>query len=285
MEAPLHVSIYSVLRNLHPLWNAKIYVLAPDVPPYSLARLRRTIKSADRPSTLVEITGCDCSVFSKLRPFHGSYAAYYRLLLPEYVTEDRFLYIDADTIPEIDVSPLFELDLQGHPMGVVYDVPIKSSFDADFYLSRGLDPNAPCFNSGVILFDRLQWLKQNCFSRLMEFARAHPHDLKSADQTVLNVVFARDRAELPEQFNVKLSTSRRLPIPERGIFHFVGSPKPWDMFGRIFHPYSYLWKRASRPVPLRPSERVPSLGFRNWQRLPNILGGYRRILRHRWAGR
>jgi lipopolysaccharide biosynthesis glycosyltransferase len=282
MEAPLHVAVSSVLRSLHTDWHAKIYLLTEGIDEAAIHRVRETLNRVGRPYELVEIASADTSVFRKLRPFHGSYAAYYRLLLPDFVTENRFLYLDTDTVTKVDISPLFQLAMNGYPLGFVVDGVVKWQLEHKFYISQGAIEDDPAFNSGVILFDVEQWKAQSCFARLMEFCNAHPGDLVAADQTALNVLYSKSCFHLSPEFNVKLSTVHRTPVPEKGIFHFVGSPKPWDILGEFFHPHAEIWNEASKRVALGFTQRSAYTDLRSWRRLPRIIGGYRRILRQRY---
>jgi lipopolysaccharide biosynthesis glycosyltransferase len=282
MEAPLHVAASSALRNLHPGWAAKIYLLAEGIDAKGIARLRETLNRCERPYELVEITGADTSVFSRLRPFHGTLAAYFRLLLPDFISEQKFLYLDTDTVTTIDLSPLFALDMGGYPLVFVVDGVVKNALDCKIYIQHGAVADDPCFNSGVILFNVEQWKAQNCLSRVLEFGNAYPDCLLAADQTVLNILFAKDCCRLSPEFNVKLSTHVRDPIPEKGIYHFVGSPKPWDILGEFFHPYHDIWDEAIQCIALRFVQRSAYTDHRSWIRFTRILGGYRRILRVRY---
>jgi lipopolysaccharide biosynthesis glycosyltransferase len=281
MEAPLHVAAASALRSLHPDWIAKIYLLSDGIDRNGIVRLRQTLDRCARPYELVEIRGADTKVFSRLRLFHGTHAAYYRLLLPDFIAEKRFLYLDTDTVTSVDVSPVFDLDMGGSPLGVVLDGVVKWSLDCDVYLAHGANPDDAAFNSGVMLFDVEQWKAQHCFARAIEFANANPDCLLAADQTLLNILFAKQCYRLSRKFNVKLSTVVRAPLQDKGIYHFVGSPKPWDLFGEFFHPYHYIWKQAKREIALNFAQASPYTDVRSWIRFPRIVGGYRRILRQR----
>jgi len=282
MEAPLHVAASSVLRSLHPDWTAKIYVLTEGINEAAILRLRKTLDRVQRPYKLAEIKSPDTSVFRNLRPFHGSYAAYYRLLLPDFIAEERFLYIDTDTVTTIDVSPLFQLDMNGYPVGFVGGGTVKWALEKAFFISLGAKEEDPSFNSGVMLLDVGQWKSQNCFARLMEFCNAHPDKLIAADQTALNVLFAKHCYFLAPEYNLSLSPDRQRTALQNGIYHFVGSPKPWDLFGELFHPYHYIWSEALGRIALGFIQRNTYTNVRNWVRFPRIAGGYRRILRQRY---
>ena len=64
-----------------------------------------------------EILNCRVSAESfkhvSLPSTHIHYATFFRYAIPEFVQEDRVLYLDCDMIFTQDLSPLFEVDLGG----------------------------------------------------------------------------------------------------------------------------------------------------------------------------
>lgn len=277
MEIPLHVAATSVLQNLSPDFAVRFYLMLDGV---EVGRLRKSLDKAHRPYEIVPLPIPNASTFSRLRPFFGGHAAYYRLLLPDMIQESRFLYLDTDTVTKIDVAPLFSIDMEGHAMGFVVDGRVKSVLESRFFLSLGMKEDDPMFNSGVMLVDVQQWHRENCFARIMQFCTEHANDLMTADQTALNALFAQDCFHLNPIFNIKLSAVVKEGNPKTGIFHFVGNPKPWDLFGSMLHPYYALWDSAVQKTALGLSSRS-FLNLSSWTRLPDILGGYRRVLRQR----
>lgn len=281
MEVALHVAAFSVLSNICSGSSLKIYVMVSDFPEDGISRLRTTLGRVGKPFELVVLSP-DVEPFVGLRPFHGSLAAYYRLLLPALIAEERFLYLDLDTVTALDVSPLFSVDMQGYALGFVATGRVEMALEKPFFLSVGMVPSDPCFNSGVMLVDTKEWEKQECFRRVIEFCHAHPNDLLAADQTALNVLFAKDCFHLDSKYNVQLSTIyKNRDIELGGINHFVGSPKPWDLFGDMFHPYASFWKSFLKPISLCFYKKNPYLNIQNWWRLPHIAGGYLRIMKQR----
>jgi lipopolysaccharide biosynthesis glycosyltransferase len=183
-----------------------------------------------------------CSNIQQTAAFFGSHAAYYRLLLADMIKESRFLYLDTDTVSQVDVAPLFSINMQSHAMGFVVDGKVKSALEKNFFLTLGMKDEDPMFNSGVMLVDVHEWHRQSCFARVMEFCAANPDYLMAADQTALNALFSKNCFHLDPIFNIKLSTIAKRENPDVGIFHFVGNPKPWDLFGSAVHPYYTLWE-------------------------------------------
>lgn len=161
-------------------------------------------------------------------------SAYLRMLLPSVLEADydRILYLDSDIwVKGGDFDGLFSIDLRGHPVGAVRDnqqwrTPGRMVQEfRDFNL-----PNAPYFNSGVILFDVASWKAQAVESRALEFGARHGARLMRHDQTLLNCVLHRNWAELSPVWNWQYTWSTRLlePMADANILHFIGSRKPWN---------------------------------------------------------
>jgi lipopolysaccharide biosynthesis glycosyltransferase len=115
----------------------------------------------------------------------------------------------------------------------------------------------------------------------MEFCRKYPDALLAADQTALNALFSRSCFRLDPLFNVRLSTIVRDDLPAEGIYHFVGSPKPWDIFGNLFHPYSRMWNEYRKSAGIGVLTLNPYIQPSAWGRLPRISGPYLRLVRWR----
>ena len=284
MEAPLHVAASSLLRNLRADYTARFYFLLTGFSEAAIARLRRTLNATGRTYTMKILGTHDTGLFRGFRPLHGNLAPYYRLLLPELVQEERLLYLDADTRIELDVSPLFELEMGSKATGFVVSGTVSSALDGAFHLSIGRDAEAPAFNSGVMLFNLPEWRRQDCSARTFAFGRKYSTELISHDQSILNALFAENCLCLDPRYNVQvLGTTAPEAIPANGVFHFVGNPKPWDIGGRLLLPHAGPWFDDLRKTAIPPLQRISWLNWTAWARIPGILGGYRRILRKKLA--
>lgn len=282
MEAPLHVAASSLLRNLHPDYTARFYFLLPGFSKNAIDCLRRTLSSTGRDYTMNVLENFDTSILRGLRPLHGSYTPYYRLFLPDLVHEERLLYFDSDMRIKIDVSPLFEEEMGSKAMGFVVTGTISKALESKFFLSLGKAPGDPAFNSGTMLFNLPEWHRQECSVRILAFCRKHRTQLATADQTALVALFASDCFHLDVRYNVAVyGTTAPEAIPVTGVLHYLGSPKPWDIGGRLLLPHAAPWFEDLRKTAISPIKRVPWLNRGAWMRLPRILGGYLRVLRSR----
>ncbi|MCV2878880.1 glycosyltransferase family 8 protein [Sedimentimonas flavescens] len=178
----------------------------------------------------------DAEAFFALFPTksrHGA-TAYARLLVPSIFQNDydRILYLDSDIhIQSCNLSGLLRANLDNRAIAAVRDNPQwrtptrKPSEFKKFDL-----PNAPYFNSGVLLIDVRNWQKEDILGQSAKIGRTRFSDLERHDQTLLNVIFHRKWAELSPVWNWQYSASARLHEAVFGanIIHFIGPVKPWN---------------------------------------------------------
>jgi lipopolysaccharide biosynthesis glycosyltransferase len=146
--------------------------------------------------------------------------------------------LDSDLIVGADVNELFQSDLENQALGVVFDGCVRNALESAFLLGLGLSTDAPYFNAGVLLLNAAAWRNEQLTQKCLEFCGRHARQLVNADQQVLNSVFHQRVLSLDKRFNVPLyPTTARWSSGRAGnqIIHFVGSPKPWDLFGPHCH--------------------------------------------------
>jgi lipopolysaccharide biosynthesis glycosyltransferase len=280
MEAPLHVAASSLLRHLDPAYQLRLYFLLTGFSQRDINHLRSTLALAGRPHSIKILDSSPSRIFAQFPGLHGRQSVYHRLLLPELVNEDRLLYLDSDTCINTDVAPLFNLDMAGKPAGFIVDGTVRYALDNTFQTLIGRSIEAPAFNSGVCLFNMPEWRHQNCTVRLMALAAKYQQQLISHDQSLLNALFADDCFHIDPKFNLKIYPSNvKKEIPSDCIFHFVGSPKPWDIGARLILPQARIWYRALRQTALPFTKRVSWFNLNSWLRFPKIASGYLRALR------
>jgi lipopolysaccharide biosynthesis glycosyltransferase len=228
------------------------HIVDNDLSDASRAKLTTTISRAGGNVRWYTI---DPSVYQEGGLFlHVSRAAYYRVSLPELVPADveRLLYLDSDLIVMRDLSPLFEVPLDGNTIGAVQDVSQRDG------THLGLEENAGYFNSGVLLIDVHRWRERNVSKRVRErIEQGLP--TRWADQCHLNAVLEADWLSIPALWNlqslhlsadiahVPLTPEIREAIVNPAVVHFCTSDKPWFM--RCRHPYRSLYWRHLHQTP------------------------------------
>ena len=172
-----------------------------------------------------------------------SIAAFYRLflnsVLPDYVK--RVIYLDADTLPVLDIKELWEEDTGESGIAAVaeYDN-TEEHFPKWVCDNGGLDYHR-YFNSGVLLIER-----NGVFSdhKLLEksvlFLERHP-ECGFVDQDALNSFYGNVYRKLPLKYNVFVPVRRYKGIKciEPAIYHFdsgsLGMFVQDDIYDRLFY--------------------------------------------------
>ena len=192
---------------------------------------------------------------------HVNRAAYLRLLIPELVPENvnRVIYLDTDLVVLDDIQELWEMDLEGKPLGAVPDLGILASsrMRRQKEETLGIEEGELYFNSGVMVMDLKAW-RENQYGpqviRCVEEGNFRHHD-----QDGLNKVFRDNWKPLPLRWNV-IPPVFTLPVKvlkkRPGVFHWAGRYKPWEFppkghFNEKYYTYlaSTAFAGAKMPQP------------------------------------
>jgi lipopolysaccharide biosynthesis glycosyltransferase len=156
---------------------------------------------------------------------------YFRCLMGSVLPPSarRAIYIDADAIVLDDLQELWQSDLDGKVLGAASDYFLPRCRDAvGPWQELGLDPEAPYFNSGVMLVDLDRWRTEDVASRVLRrCCDSREHLLAQGkwpqyDQFGLNVVLQGQWHLLSQDWNY-LS---ELPEKHPHVVHFCGGGKP-----------------------------------------------------------
>jgi lipopolysaccharide biosynthesis glycosyltransferase len=157
---------------------------------------------------------------------------------------ERVLYIDGDTLVDIDVAPLSRLAMGGAVVGAVPDIGrvlVGRREEAQVRLELG--PAGAYFNAGVLLIDWPQWVGTSVGETCLRALVADPNRFVQADQCVLNYVCRGRWLELDRIWNYQ-PASVVYDAPSGGggasgsLVHFLGGRKPWK--SRLRHPSRFV---------------------------------------------
>ena len=176
---------------------------------------------------------------------HVNRAAYLRLLIPELVPQavHRVIYLDTDLVVLDDIQELWEMDLQGKPVGAVPDLGILASsrMRRQKEETLGIQEGKLYFNSGVMVMDLEAWREKQYGDQVIRCVGEG--NFRHHDQDGLNKVFQDNWRPLPLRWNVippvftlpvkvlKKSRWRNLALEalERpAVFHWAGRYKTWE---------------------------------------------------------
>lgn len=186
---------------------------------------------------------------------HISNATFYRFALPRICPPHvgRVIYLDCDLIVVRNILELWRANLNGFPMGAVYDPGVAP---LSFARRWGLPETNPAyFNAGVLLIDLKQVRQSRLFESAYDFLLQNWDGLEYMDQDALNYSFwgrwyglnpiwnAQTCMLLPNEV-CKVPPSRdarRRPA----IVHYTTGRKPWLV--ETYNPYAWLyWRNLAR---------------------------------------
>ena len=166
--------------------------------------------------------------------FSGLPTHYYRLLMPEFIpaSVQRVLYLDCDIVVMRDIYDLWSMDFSGHVVLAVQDLGFPLIKDSILnYEKLNINPDAPYFNSGVLMINMDLWRRENISIRALHCVRTTDKNMFK-DQYGLNVVLHKRWKKINPNWNVpsKLYPSRPY------ILHYAFYIKPTS------NEYSYNYR-------------------------------------------
>ena len=189
------VSIHSLLKH-NP--EASIVILVNDISDGSASFLQKLVSDRGGSLELIDVKSRLLKIRELGAGSYVSFSAYSRLFIPALLIGrfERAIYIDGDTLIASSLASLTDLDLHGKAFAIGFDC-IHNAYKKLI----GLPPDAPYFNSGVLLMDLDQWLQSRCSERVFDYMKNVRHDLMFGDQDYFSLVLADAAALLPPQYN------------------------------------------------------------------------------------
>lgn len=206
--------------------NIKFYILNEDLPIEWFQLMTKRLSYFNSEILNIKVSG---DSFKKFRcpSEHINYQAYFRYLIPDYVSEEKVLYLDCDIIVTESLDGLFNLDLKNYPVAAVPDLPTTNDG----------------FNSGVLLINNKYWKENDILNRLIKLTVEY-HEKVYGDQGILNILFKDKWYRLSLTYNLQVgSDSQENLIGNIGwydlfdgipkVIHYTYTHKPWFMHNMI----------------------------------------------------
>ena len=151
-------------------------------------------------------------------------------LLPDSI--DKVLYIDADTLVNLDLKTLFDLELD--------ESPIAMALDHDYTASKFQKISSLYCNSGVILFDTNNWRKLNISKKIFEIYNNKSYALEFIEQDLLNyaskgivkLIDSKYNHQICDYCPRKFDDSYYKERLDNTVIHYISPEKPWT-FNKI----------------------------------------------------
>ncbi len=231
-------------------------------------------------------------LFNALADTNFSPASFYRMRLADVIGADvkRLIYLDADTIVNLDLKELYRYDLAGKTIAAAVDKEIsENSWQNVPLITGGYIAKERYFNSGVLLIDMVRLkTRPDFFSESCAFWSNNRRFLVYPDQDILNFIFKDDSLILPAKYNTPVLNANRAAIygapytPLTGaVYHYAGGQLGFDQNS----PQDLLFWEHYRQTPWCDAAfimRALSLSFaardeqmESERALRNLLAGYR----------
>jgi lipopolysaccharide biosynthesis glycosyltransferase len=97
------------------------------------------------------------------------------------------------------------------------------------------------YYSGLAIINNEEYGKQKVIESAIALCKNHAHELSFHDQTVWNCILTNTQVIHPRWCHAAYPGKSETKFFHEGIVHFAGSPKPWDLFGELYHPYAGIW--------------------------------------------
>jgi lipopolysaccharide biosynthesis glycosyltransferase len=286
IEVSLHVTLYSLMNSSQ--CPIDINLIQKGYNRKDLENIHKTLRPFAGKYQLNIVGFNESPLFSKFHGLHGSQFNFTKLLLADLLPIDRVLYLDSDLSIGKDLSEVFSLDLNGFTIGAVASETIASSLRSDFYQSIGMNKDAKYFNSGIMVIDLKKWREQNITSQCLNFANKYADRLKFGDEAILNCIFHENFQTIDNSFNYPLYPNSDLASADSAcIFHFVGSPKPFDLMGEFVHTNYSVFHNTLVQTYFRAYKSYSNLSIRKLNRTMRLSRSYYKcLLKHvscRWT--
>lgn len=231
--------------------HLKVYILNQDIPQEWFSRIRMYVQEIGGDLIDCKLIGQQFQMNWSNKLPHINHMTFARYFIPDFVTEDKVLYLDSDLVVTGDLTSLFEVDL-----GENYLAAVRSCFGA------GVG-----FNAGVLFINNKKWKLDNIRQQLVELTEKEHENVGEGDQSILNMLFQNSCYRLEDTYNFQIGFDAgaaeknhafvfEIPLtPLPKILHYISPDKPWKQFsvGRLreewwkysFMEWSYIvstWK-------------------------------------------
>ena len=253
---PLAVMLKSLRQHLDPRFEPVLYLIHTGIPPASLTVISSIIETHSILLSQAQLAAVPCDS-------HFPREAAISLLLPELIPPgvERILFLDADMLVLEDLAKLWETPLDRHVLAAVQDsaIPLCSGpRGVKGWRARGIPPNAPYFNCGVLMIDLARWRQRAITRRALQYLQTARERIDFLHQEALNAVLWNDWKPLDSRWNLLASHAGRSYESSAaqfwrkpGIVHFAGRMKPWR--APVGGPFNSPYRKVLEPLlPLMP---------------------------------
>ena len=160
-----------------------------------------------------------------------SVACFYRTMIPELFSSkiSKVIYLDADTIVNLDIEELWNIDLNWFPLAAIPQMTSGHTRESlrrvNALVKQEIFKWDDYFNSGVLVMDlnMIREFDTSLFEKCIDALLQYPEAPIFPDQNALNLVFKNNYRKLPAKFNRLVHLAKKVGKPEklgREIIHY-----------------------------------------------------------------
>lgn len=195
---PACVCISSLLENSRLSTFYDIYILHSPDALSDRRMLSKTLKAYERCSiTYIEVD----DFFNDGFEIRGiTKATYYRLLIPHLIPQySKMIYADVDMIFRMDLSELYDINIEDVYLAATYDVGMILTEDGQKHIKKlGLEKDK-YIQAGLLLINSRKIKEDELDKR---FFSLYKNNYKFQDQDILNVTCSKSHICLPMKYNM-----------------------------------------------------------------------------------
>lgn len=179
---------------------------------------------------VIEFIQLEKNVFNNLiERDHFSRDMYTRFLVPYFAGKSKFsIYLDADILVLADIQALLNFELESEFIcGAVSNPSVNEALH-----KLGFPQNTLYYDSGLLIFDNLQWKRKEIFNKLMNIIEENKYNLSFPDNDALNLYFKGNVQQIPieysyqSQFYKDPHSANKYSEIKPFIIQFAGALKP-----------------------------------------------------------
>lgn len=221
---PLASTMASILSNKLPSDFIRFYILENTFTESDHQLLDQLKSIADFEVEYINVRNKILQYVSITDKDHLSIAAYFRLFIPELISqEDKIIYLDCDIIVESSLSELYGMEPE--------DAYILGVRDLDARRNIKRLGTKRYINSGVMLMNSRKMRDDHVIDQFIDVIVNQHEKIEMHDQDVIAIVLGEHIRYIPSSWNGQIA---RMPVKEKfsrlheaNILHYVGHRKPW----------------------------------------------------------
>ena len=146
--------------------------------------------------------------------------AFCKLVLADYIKEDKVIYLDTDTVVVDDIYRLWFWDI-----GDTYGAGCRDQVTTSVYF-RDLGVDGKYINTGVMLLNLKKIREDGIIKDMFEILNSK--ELKFPDQDAFNIVCQHNMTYIPSMYNQAYCVTNPMGLFDRAkIFHMAGPKEHW----------------------------------------------------------